>query len=78
MAYYGPRRKSKLQKACEALDPGVRLLWPPKYVGHYVVYIVVDGAGREIGYSDGSENAPVFAWTRALHELRHRARRAMG
>ena len=77
MAYYGPRRKSKLQKACEALDPGVRIeakrvTLGGRYYDHHEVY---DGAGVAIGWNDGSEAGPRWAWLRALSELERRRAR---
>lgn len=77
MAYYGPRRKSKLQKACEALDPGVRLIDKSFSGGGRwnTAYEVVDGAGTVIGYTD-PKDPPRFAWGMALEKLQRRARAA--
>jgi hypothetical protein len=72
MGYTGPRRKSKLQKACEALDPGCRLEGPIR-VGYSAQYVVKDSAGKEIGWTDGNEGMARFAWMRALDTLRARA-----
>lgn len=78
MAYYGPRRKSKLQKACEALDPGVRLIDHSANMGGFYVtsYSVLDGNGIQIGYTD-PKDPPRFAWSMALETLRRRAAKAM-
>jgi hypothetical protein len=74
MAYYGPRRKSKLQKACEALDPGVKLIDHSFSDGGFWVtsYEVRDGAGTVIGYTDPKDPAR-FAWSMALETLQRRA-----
>lgn len=74
MTYTGPRRKSKLQKACEALDPGVRLIDHSRMDGGFYVtsYEVVDGAGKMIGYTDPKDPAR-WAWMAALVELQRRA-----
>lgn len=74
MAYYGPRRKSKLQKACEAIDPRVRIEHTPLNAGgrYYNHYQVRDGAGTVIGWNDGNESGPSFAWSRALAVLQQR------
>lgn len=69
MAYYGPRRKSKLQKACEALDPGVTLHTFRN--GFWTSYEVRDGAGQMIGYTD-PKDPPRFAWSMALDTLQRR------
>lgn len=76
MRYDGPRRKSKLQKACEALDPRVRIEAKPfsgggRYYNHYEVR---DGAGVVIGWTDGNESGPRWAWLMALGTLQRRAR----
>lgn len=74
MAYNGPRRKSKLQKACEAIDPGIRIEHTPMTLGgrYYNHYQVRDGAGVVIGWTDGNESGPSWAWSRALGELQRR------
>lgn len=68
MAYSGPRRKSNLQKACEALDPGVRLESLGR-IGYSAQYVVKDSDGVEIGWTDGNEALPSFAWLRAHNTL---------
>lgn len=76
MAYHGPRRKSKLQKACEALDPGVHLVDSSFSGGGRwnTAYQVKDSAGVTIGYTD-PKDPPSFAWSMALGTLRRRAHR---
>ena len=74
MAYNGPRRKLKLQKACEAIDRGVTIEHIPfnaggRYTNHYLVR---DSSGAIIGWTDGNEGSPAFAWSRALGELQRR------
>jgi len=66
-----PHRKSNLQKACEALDPGVRLVDRSfSGGGRWITsYEVVDGAGVVIGYSD-AKDPPSFAWSMALGTLK--------
>jgi hypothetical protein len=73
--YNGPRRKSKLQKACETLDPGVRLVDRSFSGGGRwnTAYEVKDGAGVVIGYTD-PKDPPRFAWSMALESLRRRER----
>lgn len=74
MTYSGPRRKFKLQKACEAIDPGVRLVDRSFSGGGLwnTAYEVVDGAGVVIGYTD-PKDPPRFAWGMALGVLQGRA-----
>jgi hypothetical protein len=50
------------------LDPGARLDGP-KYMGHYKTYAVFDSAGVEIGWTDGNEDHPSWAWMRAYTTL---------
>lgn len=78
MAYHGPRRKSKLQKACEAIDPGARLIDKSFSGGGRwnTAYEVVDGAGVVIGYTD-PKDPPRFAWGMALATLQKRKVMAM-
>jgi hypothetical protein len=75
MAYNGPRRKSKLQKECEAIDPGVRLVDLSFSGGGRwnTAYEVKDSAGLTIGYTD-PKDPPSFAWSMALATLQRRAR----
>lgn len=73
MAYNGPRRKSKLQKACEVLDPGVHLVDHSFSGGGRwnTAYEVKDSAGVTIGYTD-PKDPPRFAWSMALETLQRR------
>jgi len=65
-------RKSARQLVLE-LDPRARLDGP-KFIGHYKTYAVYSGSGEEIGYTDGNEDHPSFAWSRALATLRKRVK----
>lgn len=53
------------------LDPGARLVGPV-YIGNYRTYAVKDSAGVQIGYTDGNEGSPAFAWARAFTTLSRR------
>lgn len=77
MRYDGPRRKSKLQKACEALDPKVRLINKsfPGGGRWNTAYEVVDSAGVVIGFTD-PKDPPRFAWSMALATLQRRQKAA--
>lgn len=77
MSYAGPRRKSRTQKLCEQLDPGCRLESLGR-IGYSPQYVVRDSDGVEIGYTDGNEGAPSFAWLRAAGVLRGRELREWG
>ena len=68
MRYTGPRRKSNMQKACEALDPTVHLIGPTR-MGSYLNYEVRDGNGVQLGWTEGNERGPQNAWLRAYSAL---------
>lgn len=63
--------KTTYRKLALALDPRLRLIGP-QWIGHYKTYAVVDSTGVEIGYTDGNEAHPSFAWARAYDALRRR------
>lgn len=51
-----------------ALDPKAKLRGPFR-VGHYTNYIVEDGDGRQIGWTEGNEQGEANAWLRAYSTL---------
>ncbi len=57
------------------LDPGATIKGGRQWMGGrlYVNYSVYDSAGVEIGWTDGNEAHPSFAWGRALTTLWRRS-----
>lgn len=53
------------------LEPQAQLRGPFRH-GHYLNYTIVDGAGLEIGWTEGNEQGPGNAWERARDTLRTR------
>lgn len=54
-----------------AIDPKAKIEGPFR-VGHYSNYTVRDGAGKEIGWTEGNERGTQNAWARAYGTLMNR------
>lgn len=53
------------------MEPQAKLDGPYR-AGHYVNYVVRDGAGVQIGWTEGNEQGTLDAWMRAYSTLMRR------
>jgi hypothetical protein len=63
-----PTRRMTYRQAVLEIDPKATLHGPIR-IGHYVNYVVKDGNGREIGWTEGNEQGTGEAWMRAYSTL---------
>lgn len=74
MASVKPGRLTIRQQVLE-LDPKAYLAGPT-YIGTHKTYSVHAGSGEEIGWAEGNEGHPSFAWARARDTLQRKQRKA--